>query len=126
MKAEILAGMDLLDQKYPGWVKKVDLDRLDQWESEWTQVDNLTESCGCVLVQVFGSYITGLEKLGLFHGRYSIQQEEGSAEQFGFQTHNQWDNNGSLLGYEDEENELCYKTLTSWWKRLFRARYGGF
>ena len=106
MKAEILRGMDLLDEKSPGWEQSVVLDQLDQNESEWTEDADGTE-CGCILVHVFGDYYVGLYELGV---------SQGTADLFGFVRVSD--------GYAGgDEIEVAYSTLTAWWKRLIRARY---
>ena len=102
MKAEILKGMDVLDQERPGWENKIDLNKLDQFKDQWT-----TDGCGCVLVQVFGRYIDGL---------YQLRIDGNDADLFGF--------NIDDVCSASEDNRPNYKTLTLWWKRLFRARYG--
>ena len=107
MKAEILAGMDLLDEKVPGWERSVNLDRLDQYEATWTNDD-----CGCVLVQVFGSYDDGMEELRIF---------KHDAGEFGFVVGN---DNITIGVTTSQDLHRHYQTLTAWWKRLFRARYG--
>ena len=105
MKAEILRGMALLDEKSPGWENEVDLAILDQYHAEWSRSNH----CGCVLVHVYGSYYAGLDELGI---------DAIDADQFGF--------SHPCFFSNREEVELGYKTLTSWWRRLFRARYGSF
>ena len=106
MKAEILAGMDLLDNKVPGWEDKVDLDRLDQYESRWT------DGCGCVLVHVFGDYHDGLDELRVF---------KHDAKKFGFVLGKESLTIGVTTAWDLDSS---YKVLTSEWKQLFRARYG--
>ena len=107
MKTEILRGMALLDEKSPGWEQRVELDKLDQWEGEWTKgVDG--EECGCVLVHVFGDYYDGLYELGV---------SQGTADLFGFVRVSDRYAGG-------DEVEVAYSRLTAWWKQLFRARYG--
>ena len=105
-ESKVEAGMDLLDEKVPGWELSVNLDRLDQYESQWTEVgwsspDEFDQShnCGCVLVQVFGSYDDGMDRLNI-----------------------SWQNSGTF-GFNLGLNDHSFRTLTSCWKRLFRARY---
>ena len=100
MKAEILRGMELLDRQRPGWENKIELDRLNQGNDTWLE-DATGRECGCVLVQVFGDYFDGIEQLEI---------SGTDSEALGFN-----------LGFNHS-----FKTLTAWWKRLFRIRYGGF
>lgn len=53
MKA-VDSGVALLDERLPGWRSAVDPEALD-----------LSNSCGCVLGQVFGDFHKGEEVLGL-------------------------------------------------------------
>ena len=104
-ESEIAAGMDLLDDEYPGWENQVDWEKLDQGQDEWTNND-----CGCVLVHVFGSYVSGMDHLCLD------------------------DNDVVALGFDikidiKKLNPLSpnfreYGTLTSQWKESVCARYG--
>ena len=106
MKDEITAGMDLLDNKVPGWEDKVDLDRLNQYESRWT------DDCGCILVHVFGDYHDGLDEMKI---------SKHNAEKYGFVI----GSDSVTIGVTTAQDvHRSYKTLTAWWKRLFRARYG--
>src|SRR5437667_4843660 len=50
-------GIDLLDEKKPGWYQKIDLECL------W-----LADCHGCILGQLYGSYAAGLNALGLSSG----------------------------------------------------------
>ena len=117
MKAEILQGMDLLDRRSPGWENNVDLDKLDQNQDQWRK-DAAGKECGCILVQVFGDYYRGL---------YELNVREADAGKFGF-VRKSW--LGLELGFEQSSRSVWhdykrnYETLTAWWKRLFRARYG--
>ena len=107
MEAEILRGMDRLDEVCPGWEQSVVLDQLDQNEGKWTE-DADGNGCGCILVQVFGDYVDGLYELGV---------SQGTADLFGFVRVDD--------GYAGgNEIEVAYSRLTAWWKHLFRARYG--
>lgn len=47
-------GVELLDERLPGWRKAVDPEALD-----------LSLTCGCVLGQVFGDYERGVDILDL-------------------------------------------------------------
>ena len=107
MEAEILAGMDLLDERFPGWEDKVNLDRLDQYESKWT------DGCGCVLVHVFGDYHDGLDELRVF---------KHDARKFGFILGSKSITIGGVTTAQGVHRR--YKVLTSEWKKLFSARYG--
>ena len=109
MKAEILAGMDLLDWKAPGWSQSVNLDQLDQYEATWTDQDG---DCGCVLVQVYDNFFDGLAELKI---------SKRDAAKFGFAIDH------ITIGVTTTQDvHRNYRTLTAWWKRLFRIRYGSF
>lgn len=56
----IARGVDLLDEKHPGWDHNIDLDRL-----------NIVDQRSCVLGQVFGYYGDGLETLGLSGSQFN-------------------------------------------------------
>ena len=47
-------GAEFLDEDFPGWADRIDVDRLD-----------LTSGCDCVLGQLFGGFRDGVELLGL-------------------------------------------------------------
>ena len=49
----VAAGAALLDERAPGWRAKIDLAVLD-----------LDSDTSCILGQVFGGYVAGLERLG--------------------------------------------------------------
>mgnify|MGYP001564744249 FL=1 len=47
-------GAEVLDRVYPGWWRKIDLDRLD-----------MKDCSDCLLGQLYGDYRSGLVKIGL-------------------------------------------------------------
>ena len=47
-------GANLLDEKYPGWYKKINLDNLD-----------ITSCFRCILGQLYGSYENGIDILSM-------------------------------------------------------------
>lgn len=51
---KIKRGVELLNEKSPGWHSKIDLDRLDMADRD-----------DCVLGQLFGDYFDGLEAIGV-------------------------------------------------------------
>lgn len=53
----------LLDEKYPGWDKKVNLRTLQMWDAD-----------NCVLAQLYGNYSRGLSAIGLvsIHENYNF------------------------------------------------------
>lgn len=53
-KQEIEKGAEFLDERAPGWEKKIKPDTL-----------NLGSGCDCILGQVFGDYTKGWKKLKL-------------------------------------------------------------
>lgn len=53
----VASGMELLDEKIPGWTKKIELESL-----------NIAFSHDCILGQLFGNYLRGLRHLSLKEG----------------------------------------------------------
>ena len=53
------AGAAVLDQEVPGWAKHIDLDGLDM-----SIGDGDTDTCGCILMQLYGTYDRGRAALG--------------------------------------------------------------
>lgn len=56
---EIENGMKLLDEKVPGWRKRINLDELNM------QSYIYANGCGCILAQLFDDYGVGIDELGL-------------------------------------------------------------
>ena len=54
----VTRGAAILDQKKPGWEREIDLASLE-----------LSDSCHCVLGQIYGHYCDGVDILGVFNGR---------------------------------------------------------
>lgn len=70
--AQITRGVALLDARMPGWLDRIDIDRLDM---SFGAFSYSRPDCGCVLAQVnamskagFGLYGAGLRALGLTGG----------------------------------------------------------
>jgi hypothetical protein len=65
-EAEVKNGIRLLDEKVPGWAKRINLAKLDM------------ESChNCILGQLFGLYETGLYAIGAVISNTKENTEEG-------------------------------------------------
>ena len=91
-KAEVDAGIELLDRKEPGWALNVNLDQLGMaWATR------------CILCQVFGTYEAGIIRLGLV---------KGEAKKLGFSVSLP----GFLLGF------ITYPVLTTAWKMEIETR----
>lgn len=78
------AGMDFLDERRPGWMPRIDLDRL-----------NISSSLDCVLGQLGGNYYEVLDAFGL---------NSVDSYGFGFSGHRLSE------GYECE----CYSLTLAW------------
>jgi hypothetical protein len=61
-------GMAWLDVHAPGWVEKIDLDRLDMRSME-----------NCVLGQLYGSYFAREADAAKLRGGYAVAKERGFA-----------------------------------------------
>jgi len=70
LAAAVARGAGLLDQLFPGWLDRVDLDRLD-----------LSDPDGCLLGQMYGSYGLALSVLRI---------SEVTAADYGFQASTRW------------------------------------
>jgi hypothetical protein len=86
-ETEVARGIALLDEKVPGWRELIDLDRLDMEMAERRE-----NGCCCILAQLYGGYIAGLEAIGL-------DDEEDSP--YGF----------------DDIDDADYPALTDAWRR---------
>lgn len=96
----VTRGVALLDEKVPGWVDKVNVERLD-----------VSNGVTCVLGQLYGAYNSGRAKLDL---------DEAQAAELGFQV--RFPKGGTSLGdlvvllvaaFGDE-----YPALTKEWQRV--------
>jgi hypothetical protein len=95
----VARGAALLDEREPGWWKRIDLGKLD-----------LASTCRCVLGQLWddapelwfdtGPYKRALDELGLYHGK----DED--------------------LGFDREDGEH-YPPLTAAWRELIEDRRAG-
>ncbi len=90
---EVARGIALLDQKIPGWRQHVDADRLDM------RVAERRENGCCILAQLYGEYLAGLEVIGL-------DGEDDSP--YGF----------------DDADAADYPALTNAWKRALGEEVG--
>lgn len=54
LRKRVYLGAEWLDEKRPGWWQSIDLDRLD-----------ISDCDRCVLGQVFGGFLVGVQKCGL-------------------------------------------------------------
>jgi hypothetical protein len=86
------AGAAWLDQHQPGWVDRIDLDRL-----------NLEATCHCILGQLHGDYYEALDDLG------RRVPGQWTAEGLGF--------NASTRSADEE-----YDELTAAWRQLIEQR----
>jgi hypothetical protein len=67
----VAAGMALLDREVPGWVDRIDLDRLDMAAAGYSLSPG--KECGCILAQIdateqpagIGDYFDGRDRLAL-------------------------------------------------------------
>ena len=84
----VAAGAALLDERAPGWRAKIDLAVLD-----------LDSDSGCILGQVFGGYVAGLERIG-----------RPQAAPHGF-----------CAEYPPEEDGVDVKWLTQAWREYLRG-----
>lgn len=73
MREAVARGVALLDDRRPGWAFDMSVEKLDMADSEW-----------CVLGQLYGSYHSGLERLGLVESMShpDIQRNEAAAHGF--------------------------------------------
>ena len=81
-------GAALLDERRPGWWKGIDLGRLD-----------IKSDCNCIAGQLGGSYMPGVESLGLY-----VMEVEAAH------------------GFEFEESTAEYPALTEAWRELIQRR----
>ncbi len=74
----VAAGAALLDTlwDYGSWEAEIKLDRLDMSVGAKAWNDTSEVPCGCILMQLYGSYVEGTTELGI-HG--------GEAEELGFE-----------------------------------------
>lgn len=105
--ARVAKGAALLDEKKPGWVDLIDLDKL-----------NVQSSYACVTAQLSGSddYYTGMQQLGLTHG------DGGTYVAHGFNAESEdWaeESADAPEGYDQDE---AYDTLNTLWRGLITGR----
>jgi len=61
----VTAGAALLDNELEGWEASVKLDRLDMSVGAKAWNDTSDVPCGCILMQLYGSYVEGKTELGI-------------------------------------------------------------
>jgi len=99
-ETRVARGAALLDEKLPGWDRRIDLDNL-----------HLGSKCDCVLGQEFANDALGPLRFGYDVGLVELfNGDEAEATRCGF-----------LAERSDDGVEL----LTAEWKRLILARRGG-
>ena len=91
-------GMTLLDAKAPGWIDKIDLDRLDQGSGRTCVVGQVYRSLG----RRYGAYWDGLEALGLVA---TVVDDEVAAH-----------------GFETRDERESYDALTRAWRAAIKRR----
>jgi len=89
-------GVAFLDQRMPDWVERVDLNTLDTQHLE-----------RCVLGQLFGDYVIGVEELGL--KEEGDRLDEVSVYSLGFQA-------------SGDEGQPTYADLTEAWRAAILER----
>jgi hypothetical protein len=99
----IARGAALLDEKLPGWVDQIDLDRLD-----------LGSPCRCILGQTWdGGTIPGYSRFETHANALGLGDDEEIEHGF----------NASGGDYFEDAPE--YRALTAEWKRVILARLAG-
>ena len=61
----VAAGAALLDAELPSWVDEIDLDSLDMSIGSKAWNDTADNPCGCILMQLYGSYTDGKLELNI-------------------------------------------------------------
>lgn len=97
----VAAGAAWLDEKYPAWIDRIDVDTL-----------NVASPCKCILGQAFGDYDTSP-----YDARWSPTGGYAARDR-GFNV-DVWDE----MPYVEEEAE--YADLTAEWRRLIESRRAG-
>jgi len=59
----VITGPSLLDDKYPGWYKKIDLEKLDMYSAY-----------NCILGQLYGTFRKGFRDLHLDDDRFNLEE----------------------------------------------------
>lgn len=96
IKSRVQRGAKLLDERSPGWVYKVKIKELD-----------IGSECHCVLGQVYGGYLVGLEAVG-------VAGAFGPDATHGFDVDME----------TNQPYEVQYVKLTKHWKNEIRKRRG--
>jgi len=103
---QITRGMALLDEKEPGWDKRVSLDH---------EPLNMSSLYRCVLGQVFGYFDNTEARMFLDRGPGNTHWERARHFRFAAKT--------DELSYSEAEG--IYTTLTDEWRAALRARREG-
>ncbi len=61
----VAAGAALLDGELPSWVDEIDLGSIDMSIGAKVWNDTSDSPCGCILMQLYGSYVEGKTELGI-------------------------------------------------------------
>jgi hypothetical protein len=94
--SRVARGVAFLNARVPGWEERVDLNTLD--------IQHLEH---CVLGQLFGDYVIGVEELGL--KEEGDRLDEVSVHSLGFQA-------------SGDEGQPTYADLTEAWKAIIEER----
>lgn len=105
MAARVKAGIALLNRKRPGWMRSINLRKLDL-----SQPDLQEDGCGCVLAQVYGKYQEGCNIL--------FPHSDGSV-QHGFE----FDYDDDVIESGQKPSEV-YARLTEEWRRQIMQEGG--
>ena len=97
-------GMTLFDDKMPGWIDKIDLDRLDQADGEACVVGQTHREEG----SRYGRYWAGLEALGLADHLFTASTTASTV--------------AAAYGFETRDGRESYDALTRAWRAAIKRR----
>lgn len=102
--ARVAKGAALLDEKKPGWERRIDLGTLD-----------VQSGYSCVTAQLSGadSWYRGMEQLGLTAGDSGTYVSHG----FNAESHDAMEDEA-----EEYDQDDAYATLNSLWRELIESR----
>lgn len=104
IEARVARGVALLDEKLPGWIERIDLDKLD-----------LASGCNCILGQTWSK--------GDDDGRFTAFELQADALGLYGEDENDYGFNAGGEDYFEDRPE--YDALTAEWRRVILARRGG-